>query len=61
MITATDVAETLKKNGVQWDHDPELNESLVSNLLIPWAILAGILSYDGKTEKFRKTSKPLGA
>jgi len=46
---------------VRWDHDPELNELLVSNLLIPWAILAGILSYDGKTAKFRKPSKPLDA
>jgi hypothetical protein len=51
-VTAADIAESLRKNGVQWDHDPELNESLVNNLLIPWAILAGILSYDGKTQKF---------
>ena len=60
-ITAGDVAKRLRKNGVRWDHDPELNESLINNLLIPWAILAGILSYDGKTEKFRKPSKPLDA
>lgn len=55
-VTAADIAETLNKNGIQWDPDPELNESLVNNLLIPWAILAGILSYDGKTGKFSTIS-----
>jgi len=51
-VNAADIAGSLRKNGVQWDRDPELNESFVNNLLIPWAILAGILSYDGRTQKF---------
>jgi len=55
-VTTADIAETLDKNGVRWDPDPEQNESLVNNLLIPWAILAGILSYDGKTGKFSTIS-----
>jgi hypothetical protein len=57
-ISAADVAETLKKKGVRWDQGPELSESLVNHLLIPWAILTSILEYDGKTEKFRKPSEP---
>ena len=50
--TAKEVAKTLSARGIEWHYKPDLNESLVSNLLIHWAIRAGLLSYDGKDKKF---------
>lgn len=52
--TAKEVAGTLAKNGVQWYYEPYVNEELVRNLLIHWAIRAALLSYDGKNGIFRK-------
>jgi hypothetical protein len=50
--TAREVAKTLSARGIEWHYKPELNELLVRNLLIHWAIRAGLLSYDGKDKKF---------
>jgi hypothetical protein len=50
--TASEVAKTLRARGIEWHYKPELNELLVRNLLIHWAIRAGLLSYDGEDEKF---------
>jgi hypothetical protein len=54
--TAGEVAKTLGAQGIQWHYKPDLNESLVKNLLIHWAIRAELLSYDGKSEKFQSAS-----
>jgi len=39
---------------VRWHHDRELNVSLIQALLVHWAIYAGMLTYNGKTGKFRR-------
>ena len=48
------VTETLLNTGVGWHHEPEVNEAIVRGLLIHWTIYAGLLSYNGKTDRFRK-------
>jgi hypothetical protein len=50
--TAREVAKSLKTRGIEWHYKPEMNESLVKNLLIHWGIRAGLLSYDGKSQEF---------
>jgi NitT/TauT family transport system ATP-binding protein len=53
-VTAEQVADTLSEMGLRWHYKPEMNESLIRTLLIHWAIYAGLLSYDGRSGKFRK-------
>jgi NitT/TauT family transport system ATP-binding protein len=53
-ITAAQVADSLAEMGLRWHYKPEINEVLIKTLLIHWAIYAGLLSYDGKTDKFQK-------
>ncbi len=53
-ITADEVADALKEMGIKWHYQPELNETLVKTLLIHWAIYAGLLKYDGKSNRFQK-------
>lgn len=54
-VTASQVADTLADMGLRWTYKPELNEALVKTLLIHWTIYAGLLSYDGKSDKFQRT------
>jgi NitT/TauT family transport system ATP-binding protein len=51
---AQQVADALEEMGLKWHYKPELNVSLIRTLLIHWAIYAGLLSFDGRTDKFRK-------
>jgi len=53
-VSAQDVAEALQERDIRWHHTQEQNESLIQELLIHWAIYAGILTYNGKTGKFQK-------
>jgi hypothetical protein len=53
-VTTAEVADSLSQRGVKWHFTPELNERIVNDLLIHWAIYAGLLSYSGKTGKFQK-------
>lgn len=53
-VTAAEVADTLAEMGIKWHYQPEINETLIRTLLIHWAIYAGLLKYDGKSEKFQK-------
>jgi hypothetical protein len=53
-VKAAKVAETLEEMGIKWHYQPEINETLVRTLLIHWAIYAGLLRYDGKSDKFQK-------
>jgi hypothetical protein len=52
-VSATEVCEALWERDIRWDHNSQLNETLVQTLLIHWAIYAGLLSYNGKTGKFQ--------
>lgn len=53
-ISSHDVTEALLRWGIRWHHIDELNETLIQDLLIHWAIYAGLLAYNGKTGKFQK-------
>ncbi len=53
-VTSRDVADSLAKGGMKWHYKPELNESLVHTLLIYWTIPARLLSYNGKSGRFRR-------
>jgi NitT/TauT family transport system ATP-binding protein len=53
-VSTSEICEALWKRDIRWHHVPELNETLVQQLLIHWAIYAGLLSYNGKTGKFSK-------
>ena len=53
-FTASDVGDTLVDMGIRWHYVAEVNETLIKTLLIHWAIYAGLLKYDGKSEKFQK-------
>ena len=53
-VTAAQVAVTLDEIGLKWHYQPEMNEALIRTLLIHWAIYAGLLKYDGKSDKFQK-------
>lgn len=52
-VTARDVAEALQQRGVRWHYQPEVNESVIRELLIHWTIYAGLLAY-GKAGAFQK-------
>lgn len=52
-VSTEDVCGDLAKRDVRWHHTPEINETLVQNLLVHWAIYAGLLNYNGKTGRFK--------
>jgi NitT/TauT family transport system ATP-binding protein len=53
-VSAHDVADELTIEGIRFHHLPEINETLVQGLLLHWGIRAGLMSYDGRSGKFRK-------
>ncbi len=53
-VTAHEIAEVAGRHHTHWHHDTELNEALVQALLVHWAIYAELLTYSGKTGKFRR-------
>ncbi len=52
--SAREIAEALLARDLRWHHSHELNEALIKDLLIHWAIYAKLLKYDGRTGKFQK-------
>jgi NitT/TauT family transport system ATP-binding protein len=54
-FSTSEITEVLWNRDIRWHHMHETNETIVQELLIHWAIYAGLLSYDGKTGKFQKT------
>jgi hypothetical protein len=54
-VTAGQVAESLSEIGIKWHYQPELNESLINDLLVHWTIYGGLMRYDGKSGKFQRT------
>ncbi len=53
-VTAHEIAEVAGRHNIHWHHDKELNEALIQALLVHWAIYAELLTYSGKTGKFRR-------
>lgn len=53
-VTVSEVSDSLAEIGLKWHYQPEMNEQLIRTLLIHWAIYAGLLKYDGKTDRFQK-------
>src|SRR5271169_4793686 len=55
-VSAEEVADALSDMGMTWHHEHDLNQSLVTTLLIHWAIYAGLLNYNksGRFEPVRK-------
>lgn len=52
-VSAHDVADALQQMGVKWHYQPEVNESIIRELLIHWTIQAGLLSV-GKAGDFQR-------
>lgn len=52
-ISARDVSDALQKKGIRWHYQPEVNESVIRELLIHWTIQSGLLSY-GKSGQFQR-------
>jgi hypothetical protein len=52
--TTADICKALGLKQITWHHSQELNDALVKGLLIHWAIYAGLLTYDGKRDRFQK-------
>jgi hypothetical protein len=55
-VSAEEVANALSEMGITWHHEHDLNNSLVTTILIHWAIYAGLLNYNksGRFEPIRK-------
>jgi len=52
-VSAHDVADALQRMGVKWHYQPEVNESIIRELLIHWTIQSGLLAV-GKAGDFQK-------
>jgi len=59
-VSAEEVADALSERGITWHHEPEMNQSLLTTILIHWAIYAGLLDYNksGRFEPLRRTRQP---
>lgn len=55
-VETDDIVEELETEGVRWHHQRDINYSLVQALLIHWALYSGLLTYDGKTGKFKRAA-----
>jgi hypothetical protein len=55
-VSAGEVAEALSERGITWHHEPEVNQSLLTTILIHWAIYAGLLSYN-KSGRFESVKR----
>jgi len=53
-VTSAEVADSLARKGIVLHYKPEMNESLVREGLIHWMTPAGLLRYNGKTDRFQK-------
>jgi NitT/TauT family transport system ATP-binding protein len=57
-FTAEELSSILTDKGIRWSNMDELNNSILSSMLIHWAIYAGLLNYDGREQKFSKPQTP---
>jgi hypothetical protein len=58
-FTGEDVAKELKKKGIRWHHEDDVNSLIVSEILMHWGIRARIFDYDGSGFTRNITSDPL--
>ena len=59
-VSAEEVGEALAERGITWHHEPEMNQSLLTTILIHWAIYAGLLNYN-KSGRFEPIKRSHGA
>ena len=55
-VSAGAIAEALSERGITWHHEPEVKQSLLTTILIHWAIYAGLLSYN-KSGRFETVKR----
>jgi hypothetical protein len=55
-VSSGEVAEALSERGIIWHHEPEINQSLLTTILIHWAIYAGLLNYN-KSGRFESVKR----
>jgi hypothetical protein len=48
------VASLLEDHDLSWAEDEELNELIIHDILLDWSIFTGLLSYDGKKDRFSR-------
>lgn len=53
-FSTTDILRELSKKGVYWHSNDETNFEIVHSFLIDWAIGGGLLTYDGRADRFQK-------
>jgi len=51
-LESSKVTDILSLKELRWAEDDELNDLLVHDILVDWAIFTGLLEYDGKTDRF---------
>jgi hypothetical protein len=56
-VSAEEVGEVLSERGITWHHEPEMNQALLTTILIHWAIYSGLLNYN-KNERFEPLKRP---
>ena len=54
-VSSEEVSDALAARDITWHHTPEINQAVVQNLLVHWAIYGGLLNYNGKTGQFQAT------
>src|SRR5208283_1242945 len=56
-VSAEEVGEALSERGITWHHEPDMNQALLTTILIHWAIYAGLLNYNknGRFEPIRRS------
>jgi NitT/TauT family transport system ATP-binding protein len=62
-VSVHEIVQSLEKRKVRWQQGDEGDEEIVQNLLVGWGIQAELLSYNGKSGKWRaaeKGAKPVG-
>lgn len=52
-VTTMDIMGALLKKGVRWSESDEKNLDIIHNFLIDWAIGGGLLTYDGRKDRFQ--------
>ena len=54
-VSIAEIVETLDRKGIRWhESDEEINLAIVHSLLVRWSIIGNLLTYDGRTAKFKK-------
>ncbi len=57
-VTAAEVADDLLARGVRWHHDGGANRAIVREILMDWAVHAGLLGYEPRSGAFFSPALP---